>query len=66
MFHAAADHAPGLIVLNDPSYVYKSWHGTLLILAVLLVAGIINTFFAQQLHLIEGAILILHVGGFFG
>jgi hypothetical protein len=53
-------------VLNNPTYVYKTWHGTLLILAVLLIAGVINTFFAQQLHLIEGAILVLHVGGFFG
>lgn len=56
----------GLLVLNYPWYVYEQWHGTLLIIATLLVAVIFNTFLAQQLHLVEGAVLILHVFGFIG
>ena len=56
----------GLLVINYPWYVYERWHGTLLIIATLVVAVIFNTLLAQQLHLIEGAVLFLHVFGFIG
>lgn len=56
----------GLLVLNYSWYVYQTWHGTLLIIAVLMFAVLFNTFLAQRLHLVEGSILVLHVLGFFG
>jgi hypothetical protein len=56
----------GLLVLNYDWYVYKAWHGTLLIIATLVVAVLFNTLLAQQLHLIEGAVLFIHVFGFIG
>lgn len=55
----------GLLVLNYSWYVYHAWHGTLLIIAVLVVAALFNTFLAQQLHIVEGAVLVIHIVGFF-
>jgi choline transport protein len=55
----------GLIILNNPSYVPKPWHGTLLIWAVLAVCFVFNTFFSRKLPLVEGIIVVLHVAGFF-
>ena len=54
-----------LIILNNDSYVPQRWHGTLLIIAILLFSALFNTFLAQRLHLVEGCILILHICGFF-
>jgi hypothetical protein len=43
----------GLLVLNYPeTYVFRSWHGTLLTMAILSLSVLINTFFAQKLHLV--------------
>lgn len=56
----------GLLVLNYDWYVYERWHGTLLIIAVLIFAVLFNTLLAQQLHLVEGAVLFIHVFGFIG
>lgn len=55
----------GIIVLNDPNYAPKPWHGTLMIIAIATVAILFNTFLAKKLPLIEGLILIIHVFGFF-
>jgi amino acid transporter len=55
----------GLIILNNPSYIPKAWHGTLLIWAVLMVCLIFNTFLSRHLPLVEGGVVILHVAGFF-
>ena len=42
-----------LLVLNYPdTYVFKSWHGTLLTIAILSLSVTFNTFFAQKLHLV--------------
>ena len=56
----------GLIKLNNPDYTLKSWHGTLLFYAVILVSLFFNTYLVNHLPKIEGLILIIHVGGFFG
>ena len=56
----------GLIVLNDATYIYERWHGTLLVIAILSFAIIFNTFLAQRLPMVEGLVLILHLLGFFG
>ena len=55
----------GLLILNDPSYVFERWHGTLLIIAVTIVALSFNTFLAKRLPLIEGSMLIIHSCDFF-
>lgn len=55
----------GLLVLNDPSYNYQRWHGTLLLYAVLLVTVFVNTIAVRVLPALEGVILCAHVLGFF-
>lgn len=56
----------GLIVLNNlDTYIYQSWHGTLLTIAVILFVSIFNTLLAVRLPMIEGVLLILHLGGIF-
>ncbi|KAK3068996.1 hypothetical protein LTR53_013018, partial [Teratosphaeriaceae sp. CCFEE 6253] len=56
----------GLIVLNNlDTYVFQSWHGTLLTIAVILFVSLFNTLLASRLPLIEGVLLILHVAGLF-
>jgi choline transport protein len=61
----AGTEIQGLLVLNDPDYVYHRWHGTLLTIAVIGFCGIFNTFLAKRLPLVEGLVLILHILGFF-
>lgn len=53
------------MLLNDPSYSFQRWHGTLLIIAVATVAICLNVFLAKQLPQIEVLMLILHFVGFF-
>ncbi|KAK5104774.1 hypothetical protein LTS08_002666 [Lithohypha guttulata] len=60
----AGTQIQGLIILNDDSYVYARWHGTLLTMAMALFVFVFNTFLARHLPLIEGLVLCLHLGGF--
>jgi amino acid transporter len=53
------------LVLNDSTYVFERWHGTLLVIAVTVFAIIFNTFLARKLPTVEGVILIIYVVGFF-
>ena len=55
----------GLLLINDPSYVFERWHGTLLIIGITTLTMLFNTFFAKKLPLIEGVTLLVHVCGFF-
>ncbi len=55
----------GLVVLGNDSYAPQRWHGTLIFYAVLLCTLFVNTVLARYLPALEGAILILHVVGFF-
>jgi choline transport protein len=56
----------GLIVLNNlDTYIYQSWHGTLLTIAVILFVVAFNTVFAVRLPMIEGMLLVVHVAGLF-
>lgn len=55
----------GLIVLNAPNYVFESWHGTLLVIAVACLAILFNTVLAKRLPMVEGLLLVLHVLGLF-
>ncbi len=53
----------GLIVLNNPDYVFQAWHGTLLTIAVCMFAIIFNTVIASKLPLVEGSVVFLHIAG---
>lgn len=55
----------GLIVLNDATYVFERWHGTLLVIAIVAFCILFNSFFASKLPLVEGMVLIIHTLGFF-
>ena len=55
----------GLLVLNYPNYVFERYQGTLLLYAVMALAVFFNTYLAKHLPKVEGAILIIHVVGFF-
>ncbi|KAL1304357.1 hypothetical protein AAFC00_000754 [Neodothiora populina] len=55
----------GLIALNNEDYVWHSWHGTLLTIAVISFAIFFNTILAVHMPLLEGSVLILHLVGFF-
>jgi choline transport protein len=63
--YLAGKQIQGLIALNNPSYILKSWHGTMLIWSVLAICLVFNTFFSRKLPLVEGIIVVLHVAGFF-
>lgn len=55
----------GLFVLNDSTYVFERWHGTLLFFAILLLAVFVNIWLIKFLPYLETIILVLHVGLFF-
>lgn len=55
----------GLIVLNNPTYRFERWHGTLLFWAVLLLAIIINTVLNSLLPKFEVLVFLIHTLGFF-
>lgn len=55
----------GLVILNNPSYEAKPWHGTLIIFAVLTFCYIFNAFLASKLPLLEGIVVVIHIAGFF-
>ena len=53
----------GLITLNNSSYSPQQWHGTLLVIAMVVFAIVFNTSMAKQLPLVQVVILIVHVIG---
>lgn len=55
----------GLLVLNHDGYVFKRWHGTLLLYVIIALSLFINTYFARMLPKIESMVLFIHVVGFF-
>lgn len=54
----------GLIVLNYPTYIYKVWYGTLLMITMGLFSVFSDALLARRLPVIEGLVLILHIGVF--
>ncbi|KAJ9414804.1 amino acid/polyamine transporter I [Fusarium oxysporum] len=50
----------GLIVLNNPNYVPKPWHGTLLTIAIAAFSVLFNIYVARKLPLIEAIVLVIH------
>jgi choline transport protein len=59
-----ASQIQSLLVINDLSYNFERWHGTLLIIAISFLSIIFNTFLARSLPLIEGILLFFHFAGF--
>lgn len=55
----------GLLVLNQPKYTYEQWHGTLLFIAVAVLAILFNIFLAKRLPLVERVLLVIYIIGFF-
>lgn len=55
----------GLIILNNASYTPEPWHGTLLVIAVVAAAIIINIFSAKRMPVIQSILLFVHVLGLF-
>ncbi|KAE8146687.1 amino acid/polyamine transporter I [Aspergillus avenaceus] len=55
----------GLVVLNNSTYDFQRWHGTLLVIAITSFSIFFNTFLAKNLPIIEALILVLHVVGVF-
>jgi len=55
----------GLIALNDDSYAWENWQGTLLVIAIIVFSVFFNTVLAARLPFIEGVLLVLHVAGLF-
>lgn len=55
----------GLIVLNNPTYVFERWHGTLLVWAITAFCVIFNTVLAKRLPAVEGVVLTIHIMGLF-
>ncbi len=55
----------GLVILDDDSYVFHRWHGTLLVIGIIAFCIIFNSFLATKLPLVEAAILVFHIVGFF-
>ena len=55
----------GLIALNNPDYGFERWHGTLLIMAISVLATVFNTVLARKLPLVEWVLLCVHVVGLF-
>ncbi|PGH16040.1 hypothetical protein AJ79_02020 [Helicocarpus griseus UAMH5409] len=63
--YLAGTEVQGLIILNYPEYTPERWHGTLMMIAVVIIAVIFNTLLIKKLPVIEGTILLLHIIGFF-
>ena len=54
----------GVIILTSPTYNPKSWHGTFLTWAVVVLALSVNTLVSSVLAKIETLVLVLHIVGF--
>lgn len=55
----------GLIALNNPQYTFARWHCTLLTIAAVSFAVVLNTALASRLPVIQYLLFALHFGGIF-
>lgn len=62
---AAGNVTLELAHVMHPTYTPTLWHGTLITIAMAIVAVLVNTLGAKRLPLLEGIILFLHIFGFF-
>ena len=59
--YLTATQIQALIVLNNESYVYERWHGTMLFWAVVVVSILVNVLGIRILPQLEIIVVILHV-----
>lgn len=55
----------GLIALNNPDYAFERWHCTLLTIAAISSAVLMNTVLASRLPVVQYLLFALHFGGIF-
>lgn len=53
-----------LIYVNDPTYVWENWHGTLLVIGITLVVFVFNVWGARAMPMTQNLMLVVHVFGF--
>ena len=53
-----------LIQVNYPDYVATNWQGTLFVLAVTLIVGVINVYGTKQMPMFQNLMLVVHCGAF--
>ena len=61
-----ASQIQALMLLNNATYEFQRWHGTLLVIGIAALATICNCVLVKQLPKIEVIILVLYFAGFFG
>jgi choline transport protein len=64
-FILAGSMIQSLAAMNDSSYSSKDWKALLIMYACIVLAMLFNTAVSSFLPAIEGAILIIHIVGFF-
>ncbi|KAL8901257.1 MAG: hypothetical protein Q9207_005289 [Kuettlingeria erythrocarpa] len=62
--YLTASQIQGLLLLNDATYNFQRWHGTLLIIGIATAAILLNIFLARQLPRVEILMMVLHFVGF--
>ena len=55
-----------MILINDETYAFPSWHGTLLAFAAMLVAFLGNVYGSKALPSWQNAVFTIHIIGYFG
>lgn len=61
-----ASQIQALLLLNNATYEFQRWHGTLLVIGIVSLATISNCVLVKQLPKIETVVLVLYFAGFFG
>ncbi|KAI1210100.1 amino acid transporter [Annulohypoxylon truncatum] len=64
--YSVATIIQGIIVLARPTYVAIAWHTVLIMWAAAVFSVLVNSTTGRALAKFEGAVLILHLAGFFG
>lgn len=54
-----------MITIYHPSYQQQNWQQSLVMIAVTVVAALMNTYGARKLPILEGIVLVVQVVGFF-
>jgi len=50
-----------IILENNPDYLFPTWQGSLLVMAIIVLVGVINIFGAKIIPKLQNAIFALHI-----
>ena len=50
-----------IILENNPNYLFPTWQGSLLVMAIILLVGVINIFGSKLIPRLQNAIFCLHI-----